>query len=484
MSTGVTDTGTGHGLEVVIGIEIHAQLLTATKIFCGCSTAFGRDPNTQTCPVCIGMPGVLPVLNRRAVEFAIKTGLAMNCSISPYSRFARKNYFYPDLPKGYQISQYELPICEHGHVDITADGVRRRIGITRVHLEEDAGKNIHRKDGSYVDLNRAGVPLLEIVTEPDIRTPKEAAIFMRKLRTILRYLSICDGNMEQGSMRCDANVSMRPVGSTGLGTKTEIKNINSFRFVEKALEYEIKRQTRIISEGGSILQETRLWNPDTGTTHSMRVKEEAHDYRYFPEPDLVPVVVEKSLIEDTVKTLPELPDEKKSRYIEEFGLPEYDAEVLTEERSIAEWFERAVGLGGKPKTVSNWMMTELLCLMNEKGQEIDGIKITPEMLIKMLSLIDDGTISGKIAKTVFTEMFNSGKDPETIVGEKGLTQITDTSELEREVEEILEAYPREVERFRNGETRLQGFFVGQVMKATRGKANPKMVNDILRKKLS
>ncbi len=484
MSTGVTDTGTGQGLEVVIGIEIHAQLLTATKIFCGCSTAFGRGPNTQTCPVCIGMPGVLPVLNRRAVEFAIKTGLAMNSRISPYSRFARKNYFYPDLPKGYQISQYELPICEHGHIDITADGVRRRIGITRVHLEEDAGKNIHRKDGSYVDLNRAGVPLLEIVTEPDIRTPKEAAIFMRKLRTILRYLSICDGNMEQGSMRCDANVSMRPVGSTGLGTKTEIKNINSFRFVEKALEYEIKRQTRIISEGGSILQETRLWNPDTGTTHSMRVKEEAHDYRYFPEPDLVPVVVEKSLIEDIAKTLPELPDEKKSRYIEELGLPEYDAEVLTEERSIAEWFESAVGLGGKPKAVSNWMMTELLCLMNERGQEIDGIKITPEMFIKMLSLIDDETISGKIAKTVFTEMFNSGKDPETIVAEKGLIQITDTSELEREVEEILEAYPKEVERFRNGETRLQGFFVGQVMKATRGKANPKMVNDILRKKLS
>ncbi|RMG69314.1 MAG: Asp-tRNA(Asn)/Glu-tRNA(Gln) amidotransferase subunit GatB, partial [Nitrospirae bacterium] len=300
--------------EAVIGLEIHAQLRTKTKIFCGCSTEFGSEPNSQTCPVCIGMPGVLPVLNRRVVEFAIKTGLAMNCRISPYSRFARKNYFYPDLPKGYQISQYELPICEQGHVDIVVDGVKRRVGITRIHMEEDAGKNIHERDCSLVDLNRTGVPLLEIVTEPDIRSPKEAATFMRKLRTILRYLEVCDGNMEQGSLRCDANVSVRPEGSTEFGTKTEIKNINSFRFVEKALEYEIKRQIKVLSEGGTVVQETRLWDSEKGVTFSMRSKEEAHDYRYFPEPDLVPLVVEKEWIDEIRKAMPELPDEKFKRY--------------------------------------------------------------------------------------------------------------------------------------------------------------------------
>ncbi len=470
--------------EAVIGLEIHAQLRTKTKIFCGCSTEFGSEPNSQTCPVCIGMPGVLPVLNRRVVEFAIKTGLAMNCRISPYSRFARKNYFYPDLPKGYQISQYELPICEQGHVDIVVDGVKRRVGITRIHMEEDAGKNIHEQDCSLVDLNRTGVPLLEIVTEPDIRSPKEAATFMRKLRTILRYLEVCDGNMEQGSLRCDANVSVRPEGSTEFGTKTEIKNINSFRFVEKALEYEIKRQIKVLSEGGTVVQETRLWDSEKGVTFSMRSKEEAHDYRYFPEPDLVPLVVEKEWIDEIRKAMPELPDEKFKRYTEELELPEYDAELLTEERAIAEWFEEAVRLGAQPKEVSNWMMTELLRLLNENNQEITECRVTPEHLVKIIGLIEEGKISRNIGKKVFADVFETGKDPEEIVKEKGLVQISDTSELEKMVDEVLRANPKEVERYRNGEQKLLGFFVGQVMKASRGKANPKAVNELLRKKLS
>ncbi len=472
------------GLEAVIGLEIHAQMLTETKIFCGCSTAFGAEPNTQTCPVCIGMPGVLPVLNRRVVEFAVKTGLAMNCRITPYSRFARKNYFYPDLPKGYQISQYELPICEKGHLDIHINGESRRIGITRIHMEEDAGKNIHQKDGSYVDLNRTGVPLLEIVTEPDIRTPQEAALFMKKLRAILRYLGVCDGNMEQGSLRCDANVSLRPAGSTGLGTKTEIKNINSFRFVEKALEYEIKRQVKVLRDGGDIIQETRLWDSETGKTNSMRSKEEAHDYRYFPEPDLVPLQIEEDWIKQIRETLPELPDQKMKRYQEEFGLPEYDCEILTEERPVAEWFERAVKAGGSPKAVSNWMMTDILRLMNETGTEITELRITPEMLASLIGLIEKGTISGKIAKMVFNDMYTTGKDPETIVQEKGLVQISDAGELEGTIQEILDAHPDEVGRLKAGDKKLIGFFVGQVMKATKGKANPKMVNEIIRKKIS
>jgi aspartyl-tRNA(Asn)/glutamyl-tRNA(Gln) amidotransferase subunit B len=470
--------------EAVIGLEIHAQLLTDTKIFCGCSTSFGREPNSQTCPVCIGMPGVLPVLNRKAVEFAIMAGLAMNCEIAPYSRFARKNYFYPDLPKGYQISQYELPICQHGYLDIEVDGVRRRVGITRIHMEEDAGKNIHEKDSSLVDLNRAGVPLLEIVTEPDIRTPREAAVFMRKLRTILRYLGICDGNMEQGSLRCDANVSVRPEGSEVFGTKTEIKNINSFKFVEKALEYEINRQIKVISQGDSVVQETRLWDSSAGKTYSMRSKEEAHDYRYFPEPDLVPLEIPQEWIDEIRSRLPELPDEKRDRFLREYNLPEYDAEVLTEERAVAEWFEEAVRLGGSPKKVSNWMMTELLRLLKEHEKEITDIPLNPSHLVKMLDLIDKGTISGTIGKKVFSEMFLTGKDPEVIVEEKGLVQITDTSELEKMVDDVLKNNPKEVERYKKGETKLLGFFVGQVMKASKGKANPKIVNELLRKRLS
>jgi aspartyl-tRNA(Asn)/glutamyl-tRNA(Gln) amidotransferase subunit B len=472
--------------EAVIGLEIHAQLLTETKMFCGCSTRFGAEPNTQTCPVCTGMPGVLPVINKKAVEYVIKTGIAMNCEVSPYSRFARKNYFYPDLPKGYQISQYELPLCRHGFVEITVNGATKRVGITRIHLEEDAGKNIHEGQGNYslVDLNRAGVPLMEIVTEPDIRSPAEAVEFMKKLRTILRYLEVCDGNMEQGSLRCDANVSVRPVGQEVFGTKTEIKNMNSFRFIEKALDYEIKRQIRLLMDGERIAQETRLWNVGKGITEPMRSKEEAHDYRYFPEPDLVPVEVDISWIEEIKSGIGELPDARRRRFVQDYSLPEYDADLLTSEKALAEWFENAVRLGGDPKAVSNWVMVELMRLLNEENRQIEECPLRPEQLVAMLKLIDKGTISGKIAKTVFEEMYRTGKDADTIVKEKGLVQISDEAQIETVVDEVLTGSPKEVERFKAGEEKLMGFFVGQVMKATRGKANPKVVNELLRRKLS
>lgn len=471
--------------EAVIGLEVHAQMLTESKMFCSCSTRFGSEPNTQTCPVCTGMPGVLPVMNKRALEFAIRTGLAMHCRISSYSRFARKNYFYPDLPKNYQISQYELPICEDGFIEINVDGIRRKIGITRIHMEEDAGKSIH-EGGNYslIDLNRAGVPLMEIVSEPDIRTPREASEYMRKLRMILRYLGVCDGNMEQGSLRCDANVSVRPAGSHELGVKTEIKNINSFKFVEKALEYEISRQIRILKEGGRVIQETRLWDSEAGKTVSMRTKEEAHDYRYFPEPDLVPIVVEKDLIEEIRATLPELPDEKKARFITDYALPEYDADFLVSEKAMAEWFEEAVRLGGQPKMVSNWIQGDLTRLLNEEDKTIEECPLSPEKLVEMLKLIEDGTISGKIAKTVFEEMYKTGKRAEDIIKQKGLIQISDSSAIEEVIIDVLSKNPSEVERYRAGEEKLFGFFVGQVMKATRGKANPQIVNDLLKKRLS
>jgi aspartyl-tRNA(Asn)/glutamyl-tRNA(Gln) amidotransferase subunit B len=472
--------------EAVIGLEVHAQMLTETKIFCGCPTTFGSEPNTQTCQICIGMPGVLPVLNKKALEFAVRTGLATNCRISEYSRFARKNYFYPDLPKGYQISQYENPICEHGRIEIQVDGESRKIGITRIHMEEDAGKNIHEGVGNYsfVDFNRAGVPLMEIVSEPDLRSPKEAAEYMKKLRTILRYLGVCDGNMEQGSLRCDANVSVRPGGQKEFGTRAEVKNINSFRFVEKAIEYEIKRQIRVIEEGGSVVQETRLWNADKGITESMRSKEEAHDYRYFPEPDLVPIVAERKWVEEIRASLPELPDAKKTRFVTELGLPGYDADLLTSEKPVAEWFEKAVRAGGQPKAVSNWMMSELMRLLNEDSRSIDQCPLQPEGLSEMLALVEKGTISGKIAKTVFEEMYRTGKDAATIVREKGLVQISDSSEIEKLVDEVISKHPNEAERYRGGDEKLLGFFVGQVMKTSKGKANPKMLNELLKKKLS
>lgn len=476
--------------EAVIGLEVHAQMLTETKIFCGCSTTFGSEPNTQTCPVCIGMPGVLPVLNKKALEFAIRTGLALNCTISPYSRFARKNYFYPDLPKGYQISQYELPICGKGFIEIVVDGDVKKIGITRVHMEEDAGKNIHEGAGSFsfVDLNRTGVPLMEIVSEPDIRSPREAAEYMKKLRTILRYLGVCDGNMEQGSLRCDANVSIRPGGQEEFGTRAEVKNINSFRFVEKALEYEIKRQIKIVEGGGKVIQETRLWDADRGITESMRGKEEAHDYRYFPDPDLVPIIAEQKWVDEIRAALPELPDTKRERFVTEYGLPEYDADLLTEEKPVAEWYEEATASyslsASGPKIVSNWVKGELTRLLNDENKTFDECPLKPSQLADMLKLMDKGTISSKIAKTVFEEMYKTGKDPEAIVKEKGLVQISDESAIEKVVDEIIAKSPKEVERYRGGDEKLLGFFVGQAMKATKGKANPQMLNDLLRKKLS
>jgi aspartyl-tRNA(Asn)/glutamyl-tRNA(Gln) amidotransferase subunit B len=472
--------------EAVIGLEVHAQMLTDTKIFCGCSTKFGSEPNSQTCQICIGMPGVLPVLNKKVLEFAIRTGLATNCTIASYSRFARKNYFYPDLPKGYQISQYEHPICEHGHIEIIVDGAVKKIGITRIHMEEDAGKNIHEGGGNYsfVDLNRTGVPLMEIVSEPDMRTPAEAVEYMKKIRAIVRYLGVCDGNMEQGSLRCDANVSVRPEGQAEFGTRAEIKNINSFRFVEKAIEYEIKRQIKVIEDGGKVIQETRLWDSNKGITESMRSKEEAHDYRYFPDPDLVPITVEQAAIDEIRAGLPELPDAKRKRFVSDFGLPELDADLLTSEKAVAEWFEEAVKAGGQPKAVSNWMMGELMRLLNEENSSIENCLLKPEQLAAMLGLIDKGTISGKIAKTVFAEMYKTGKDAEVIVKEKGLVQISDESAIEKAVDELIAKHPSEAERFRAGEEKLLGFFVGQVMKAMKGKANPQMLNDLLKKKLS
>jgi aspartyl-tRNA(Asn)/glutamyl-tRNA(Gln) amidotransferase subunit B len=471
--------------EAVIGLEVHAQMLTETKVFCGCSTKFGSGPNTQTCEICIGMPGVLPVLNKKALEFAIRTGLATNCTVSSYSRFARKNYFYPDLPKGYQISQYEHPICEHGFIEIVVDGEVRRIGITRIHMEEDAGKNIHEGGGNYsfVDLNRAGVPLMEIVSEPDIRSPKEASEYMKKLRAILRYLGVCDGNMEEGSLRCDANVSVRPVGQKEFGTRAEVKNINSFRFVEKAVEYEIKRQIKVIEEGGKIIQETRLWDSAKGITESMRSKEEAHDYRYFPEPDLVPIIADRRWVDEIRAGLPELPGARRGRFVSAYGIPEYDADLLTSEKAVAEWFEEAVKAGAQAKSVSNWMMGDLMRLLNEENKSIEECPLKPGQLAEMLKLVEKGTISGKIAKTVFEDMYRTGKDAGTIVKEKGLVQISDESEIEKAVDEVIAKHPQEAGRFRAGEEKLLGFLVGQVMKSTKGKANPQMLNELLKKKL-
>ncbi|MBN2653875.1 MAG: Asp-tRNA(Asn)/Glu-tRNA(Gln) amidotransferase subunit GatB [Nitrospirae bacterium] len=471
--------------EAVIGLEVHAQMLTESKIFCGCSTTFGSEPNTQTCPVCEGLPGVLPVLNKKAVEFSIKTGLAMNCRISRQSRFARKNYFYPDLPKAYQISQYELPICEGGHIDITVNGEHRTIGITRIHMEEDAGKSIHESGSNYslVDLNRTGTPLMEIVSEPDLRSPEEASAYMKKMRTILRYLGVCDGNMEQGSLRCDANVSVRPVGAKEFGTRTELKNINSFKFVEKAIEYEIKRQIKVIEDGGKIIQETRLWDSTAGVTNSMRSKEEAHDYRYFPDPDLVPIEVSLEWIDEIKSGLPELPDKKINRFMNEYSLPEQDAEMLASESALSDWFENVVQAGGSPKAAANWIMGDMTKLLNEDGTAIEDCRLKPSMLADMLRLIDKGTISGKIAKTVFEEMYKTGKDAEAIVKEKGLVQISDSSAIEQAVADAINGNPAEVERLKAGEEKLLGFLVGQIMKSTKGKANPGMVNEILKQKL-
>ena len=471
--------------EAIIGLEVHAQLLTESKIFCNCSTKFGALPNSHVCPVCMGMPGVLPVLNKKVVEFALKMALATHCRINFYSVFARKNYFYPDLPKGYQISQYEHPLAEDGWVEIEVNGQKKQIGILRIHMEEDAGKLMHdpHKPISYVDFNRTGVPLIEIVSKPDIRTPEEGVAYLKKLRSILRYLEICDGNMEEGSFRCDANISLRLVNTGEFGVRTELKNMNSFKHVQRALAYEIERQRSVLEQGGTVIQETRLWDENRGITRSMRGKEEAHDYRYFPDPDLMPVVIDKDWIEEIRKTLPELPDVKKQRFKQVYGLPEYDAEVLTSEKELAEYLERVVKWGSDAKLASNWLMSEVLRKLNQEKQEITACPITPKDLAELLQLIQKGTISGKIAKTVFEEMYASGKPASQIVKEKGLIQITDQAVLQEIAQKIIESYPKEVEQYKAGKEKLLGFFVGQMMKQTKGKANPQLVNKIFKELL-
>ncbi|MDI6725588.1 MAG: Asp-tRNA(Asn)/Glu-tRNA(Gln) amidotransferase subunit GatB [Smithellaceae bacterium] len=472
-------------LEPVIGLEVHAQLLTSSKIFCGCSTRFGATPNSNTCPVCLGLPGVLPVLNRRVVEFALKMGLATHCRINPESNFARKNYFYPDLPKGYQISQYAQPLAEHGYVDIEQNGRKKRIGLTRIHMEEDAGKLLHdeRNPMSYVDLNRAGVPLIEIVSEPDLRSPEEAAAYLKRIHETLVYLKICDGNMEEGSFRCDANISLRPRGQVAFGTRTELKNLNSFRHVQRAMEYEIKRQQYLLENGESIVQETRLWDDAQGVTLSMRGKEEAHDYRYFPDPDLVPLVIAPAWVAEITASIPELPLEKRERFVREYQLPAYDAGVLTASAALADYFEEAVRLTSQPKQASNWIMGEVLGLLNEDKREIADCPISPPALAELIILIGEGTISGKMGKEIIGEMYATGHTPRVIVEEKGLVQITDAGSLEGTIREIIDANPAQVEQYRAGREKVFGFFVGQAMKATAGKANPQIINDLLKKML-
>ena len=471
--------------EVVIGLEVHAQLKTESKIFCSCSTRFGAGPNENTCPVCTGMPGQLPVLNARAVEYAVKMALAVDCTVNRRSLFARKNYFYPDLPMGYQISQFELPVAEHGHIDIQTDKGAKRIGITRIHMENDAGKNIHSAldNASYVDLNRAGVPLIEIVSEPDMRSAEEAVAYLKNLRAILVYLGICDGNLEEGSFRCDANVSIRPFGQEEFGTRTELKNMNSFRNIQRAIEYEVERQIDMVEDGETIVQETRLFDVTKGETRSMRGKEEAHDYRYFPDPDLLPLVIEEDRIEAWRAELPELPAARCRRYQDDLGLPEYDAGVLTAEKEVADYFEAALQEYGEAKKLSNWIMGEVMRELNDRGATLDACRLQPSELAKLVRLVDDGVISGNIAKNVFKELFETGGDPEAHVKAKGLVQISDTSAIEGLVDEVIAENPSEVERFKGGEKKLTGFFVGQVMKKSKGKANPGLVNQLLARKL-
>jgi len=473
--------------EVVIGLEVHVQLTTNTKIFCGCSVQFGNQTNSQTCPVCLGLPGALPVLNKQVVENAIKAGLATNCQISPRSIFARKNYFYPDLPKGYQISQFELPICEHGHLEVeTEERGKQTIGITRIHMEEDAGKLLHSDDpstGSRVDLNRACTPLLEVVSEPDMRSSDEAIAYLKKLHQIVMYLGICDGNLEEGSFRCDANVSVRPWGQKEFGTRAELKNINSFRFIKEGIEYEIDRQIELIEDGGEVVQETRLYDSNTGITRSMRGKEEAHDYRYFPDPDLVPLVISDEWIERVRGALPELPEVKQARFICDYGLPAHDTEILTAEKALADYFDACAALHKDAKMCANWVLGDVQRRRNDEGLSVAEIPVTPELLVGMLQRIADKTISGKIAKTVFEEMWANGKDADTIIDEKGLKQVTDTGAIEKMVDEVIAANPGQAQEFSEGKDKLLGFFVGQVMKASKGKANPGMVNELLCKKL-
>ena len=472
--------------EGVIGLEVHAQLLTNSKIFCSCSTKFGNKPNSNVCPICLGHPGVLPVLNKQVVEYTVLMGLATNCTINERSIFARKNYFYPDLPKGYQISQYEEPACEHGFIDITLpDTITKKIGITRIHMEEDAGKSIHDSGlSTSVDLNRCGVPLIEIVSDPDMRIANEAYLYLSRIKQIVQYLGICDGNMEEGSLRCDANISIRLRGETKLGTKTEVKNMNSFRNVERAINYEINRQMEILEDGGRIIQETLLWDADKNKAFSMRSKEEAHDYRYFPEPDLFPVLVDSKWKNELAALLPELPNERKNRFINSIKLPEYDAEILTQSKDIADYYEKVITVTDDYKSASNWVMGDVLKVINEKKIDIKDFLVSAENLAELINIINDNTISSKIAKEIFPEMLKENKKPLEIVKSKNLLQITDTTAIAGVIDNVLSNFPNEVEEFLNGKEKVFGFFIGKIMQETKGKANPKIVNELLREKIS
>jgi aspartyl-tRNA(Asn)/glutamyl-tRNA(Gln) amidotransferase subunit B len=475
--------------EAVIGLEVHVQLLTNTKIFCACSTRFGDAPNTNACPVCLGLPGTLPVLNKRAVEMAMRAALAIHCAVHEHSRFARKNYFYPDLPKGYQISQYELPLATSGWIEFELKGVKKRVGITRLHLEEDAAKNLHEgfaqsAQKAYIDYNRCGTPLCEIVSEPDMRTPEEAYVYLTTLRQILLYTGVSDCNMEEGSLRCDANVSVRPRGSEAFGTKVEVKNLNSFRYLQKALEFEIERHVSILESGGKISQETRLWHQAENRTASMRSKEKAHDYRYFPEPDLLPIHVSATWREEVLRSLPELPDAKRARFVSAYGITPYDTEVLAATRALADYFEAVVKAGVPAKSAANWMQTELLGRLNDSSKEITESPIPPSALADLLKLLESGQINGPIAKKVFGKMFETGREAADIVAAEGFAQISDTSAIEQAAREIIAKDPANVAKFKSGNEGVLQFFIGQVMRATRGQANPQAVKDILRKLLS
>ena len=475
--------------EIIIGLEVHVQLKTQSKIFCSCPTEFGRPANENTCPICLGMPGVLPVLNEKAIQLAMRACLSTHCRIAPVNRFARKNYFYPDLPKGYQISQFELPLGLGGHVNIRINGAKKKIGLTRIHMEEDAGKLIHGENlgspgKSYVDFNRTGVPLVEIVSEPDLRSGEEAREYLTQLKSILDYAEVSDCNMEEGSLRCDANVSVRPEGQKEFGTRTETKNLNSFRFVQRAIEYEFDRQIKVLEQGDSIVQETRLYDSNKGVTFTMRSKEEAHDYRYFPEPDLVPVEISDEWIKETMDDLPELPEQKRERFVQSYNIPEYDAGVLTTSRNIADYYEKSVSLYPEPKEISNWIMGELLRQLKIDGRKIDASPIKPEDLIALLKLIKEGILSAKMAKTVFEEMYQSSKSATEIVAQKGLAQITDSSTIENLVNEILKVNKDQVEQYKNGKEKVFGFLVGQIMKQSKGQADPALVNKLLKDKIN
>jgi aspartyl-tRNA(Asn)/glutamyl-tRNA(Gln) amidotransferase subunit B len=485
--------------EMVIGIETHAQLNTATKIFCGCSTRYGQPPNSQVCPVCMGFPGVLPVLNEEVLNKAVKAGLALNCEIAPTSKFDRKQYFYPDLPKAYQISQYDLPICEHGHVMISLDmgeassgkqstAEEKRVGITRIHMEEDAGKLVHSEDPavnmSYVDLNRCGIPLIEIVSEPDIRSAAEAVAYGRELQTILRYINTGDADMEKGQLRFDVNISLRPVGADTFGTRAELKNLNSFGSVERAINYEYRRQAALLDAGETVLQETRLWNDETGESRAMRTKEEANDYRYFPEPDLVEIKFSQDEIRVLTAAMPELPRARYNRFRDKLGLSDYNAWLLTQDRRLADYFEQTADLSGDPVKSTNWIGTEIMAVLNERHMTVDEFPVSSGMLADMIKMINSGEISGKIAKTVFAEMIETGQTPSVIVEEKGLKQISDDSAIEKMVDTVITDNPGQAAAYKGGKTKLLGFFVGQVMKASGGKANPAAVNKLLQTKLN